>query len=76
MLDNLRRLYTPPNNCFKLCEQLNLELLFKLECKGSRRVHARKKNHLPPALAVNKSRAVYILARARSTDFEEKIEGL
>ena len=29
-----------------------------------------------PALAVNKSPAVFIFYHARSTDFEEKVEGL
>ena len=31
---------------------------------------------LPPALAVNKSPAVFIFHHTRSTDFEEELEGL
>ena len=40
-------------------------------------VSARERAHYPFALAINKSPAVYILSPSpRSTDFEEKIEGL
>ena len=61
----------------KLACTQTLFYLFENIVEAASEVSARERAHYPFALAVNKSPAVYILSPSpRSTDFEEKIEGL